>query len=767
MLSYQISDSTPGRQQRQKSTPTTFDIPRTRPASGSQDELHKRGLSVDQLTQLHQYNGFQQQDQTRINVEHNFRQQLTQQHMREAQQQQQEARPGHNEISNETQIKELLQAYIMTQKEPSLETGFEHTTVNTTPSFDQQDYHHDTYNRIAMNRNMFEGYHSTTSAGNLDGFGTGLDEITKNIPTNELMNTIHTPRGLPSIEDSRASPSNEMVQRPCTPLSQTKTCSFPLTPETTPFKHGVNFKGTPQCRTVESSPTRRDPNLTIKASHAMQRGMSCQDNFTAMRHFPMSPISSPPRTAPLKAKGSIDLAIFPQPEIFNMSNLNTEMPPWDSAANYSPMSNAVSSTISSYHSSPEMAQMSLFGSLDGTDNGDQMASQSSSLPNAQNSPNVDIESSPRKEMSKQGVQSTSEADDSDNECIVDTGVTMEEVNSFITTVSESENQWMCLWPNCNQKFNRKENVKSHVQTHLDDRKYCCKYCGKCFVRINDRKRHKKIHSGIKPYLCPCGKNFTRHDALTRHRQRDSCSGAFSGAPKKETKRGRPKKTRPDTQERLEKSAKTRQRVIERKFPGQYSSSASESSFSSHPSPEQFFDNMDFAASSPSHYETPLEQVSMAPADIFSCTPVASPSYSTGDSHSPQISQHSYTPKAPSMSPSPKIATIPEEPQQLPASNSGSRKSSSSYFGTPPELDLSSSPIVSPTTSKFFDGSSEADLPEQLLPPMFTTMDEFFMKDFDLSASLTKNGPMKSPMEPDYSAFCNVDMWGGDEVPSDW
>ena len=225
MLSYQTSDLTPGRQQRQQSTPTTFDIPRTPPAPGSQNELPKRGLSVDQLTQLHQYNGFQQQDQTQSNVEHNFRQQLTeQQHMREAQQQQQEARPGRNEISNETQIKELLQAYIKTQKEPSLETGFERTTNIILPSFDQQDYYHDTYNRIAMNRNMFEGYHSTTSAGNLDGFGTGLDEITKNILTNELMKTIHTPHGSPSIEDSRASPSKETPQRPCTPLSQIRTC---------------------------------------------------------------------------------------------------------------------------------------------------------------------------------------------------------------------------------------------------------------------------------------------------------------------------------------------------------------------------------------------------------------------------------------------------------------------------------------------------------------------------------------------------------------
>ena len=225
MLSYQTSDFTPGRQQRQQSTPTIFDVSRTPPASGSQNDLQKRGLSLDQFTHLHHCNGFQQQDRIESNVEHNFRQQLTEQHMREAQQQQQqEARPGHKEVQNETQIKELLQNYIRTQKEPALETGFEHTTVNISPSFDQQDYYHDTYNRIAMNRNLFEGYQSTTSAGNLDGFGTGLDEITKDIPANELMKKTQTPHGLPSIEDSRASPCSGTPQRPSTPLSQIKTC---------------------------------------------------------------------------------------------------------------------------------------------------------------------------------------------------------------------------------------------------------------------------------------------------------------------------------------------------------------------------------------------------------------------------------------------------------------------------------------------------------------------------------------------------------------
>ncbi|KAM0794478.1 hypothetical protein BDR22DRAFT_794605, partial [Usnea florida] len=90
----------------------------------------------------------------------------------------------------------------------------------------------------------------------------------------------------------------------------------------------------------------------------------------------------------------------------------------------------------------------------------------------------------------------------------------------------------CLYPHCDKKFGRKENIKSHVQTHLGDRQFQCKDCLKCFVRQHDLKRHANIHSGVKSYPCPCGKGFARHDALTRHRQRGMCIGAFEGTPKK-------------------------------------------------------------------------------------------------------------------------------------------------------------------------------------------------------------------------------------------
>ncbi|KAI0150541.1 hypothetical protein GGR57DRAFT_471847 [Xylariaceae sp. FL1272] len=141
----------------------------------------------------------------------------------------------------------------------------------------------------------------------------------------------------------------------------------------------------------------------------------------------------------------------------------------------------------------------------------------------------------------------------------ETGITLEEIQQYIRGPDPKDNKYICTFEGCNKKFGRKENIKSHVQTHLNDRQYQCPECKKCFVRQHDLKRHAKIHTGIKPYPCECGNRFARHDALTRHKQRGMCVGAFDGIVKKPVKRGRPRKARPDDDERMDKSARTRRR----------------------------------------------------------------------------------------------------------------------------------------------------------------------------------------------------------------
>lgn len=139
----------------------------------------------------------------------------------------------------------------------------------------------------------------------------------------------------------------------------------------------------------------------------------------------------------------------------------------------------------------------------------------------------------------------------------DTGISMEDVQRYISPQDPSDNKWICLYPDCGKKFGRKENIKSHVQTHLGDRQFKCNHCGKCFVRQHDLKRHAKIHSGNKPHKCPCGNGFARQDALTRHRQRGVCEGALPGFERREVKRGRPRKQRPDMEQRMDKASRAR------------------------------------------------------------------------------------------------------------------------------------------------------------------------------------------------------------------
>lgn len=138
-----------------------------------------------------------------------------------------------------------------------------------------------------------------------------------------------------------------------------------------------------------------------------------------------------------------------------------------------------------------------------------------------------------------------------------TGISAEEVQRYISEQDPATNKWTCLYPECGKLFGRRENIRSHVQTHLGDRQYRCNGCGKCFVRQHDLKRHAKIHTGNKPYKCPCGAGFARQDALTRHRQRGMCVGGFPDAVRRQAKRGRPKKNRPDMEERVSKASRTR------------------------------------------------------------------------------------------------------------------------------------------------------------------------------------------------------------------
>lgn len=312
------------------------------------------------------------------------------------------------------------------------------------------------------------------------------------------------------------------------------------------------------------------------------------------------------------------------------------------------------------------------------------------------------------------------ADINIEETKTDTGVTMDDIAMYIEGPDPADGKWVCTYDKCDKRFGRKENIKSHVQTHLNDRQYQCPSCKKCFVRQHDLKRHAKIHTGIKPYPCECGNSFARHDALTRHRQRGMCIGAFDGVVRKVVKRGRPRKNRPDMDERLEKSERTRRK-------NKHASTSSVSSFSGYsdssavnsPAPhttsfdgmmdddnDPFPDIMDVAMSS---HHLPVTTATMNPSSL-SVSSAPMPSSELVDITSPDhrvespsaMSHHSFA-SHPELTQADLLAeyNLPDQSENQPPSPGPT---------TPPELSASSSPPQTGHSARLFDieppGSSD-------------------------------------------------------------
>lgn len=310
----------------------------------------------------------------------------------------------------------------------------------------------------------------------------------------------------------------------------------------------------------------------------------------------------------------------------------------------------------------------------------------------------------------------------------ETGVTLQDIAGFIEGPDPHDGKWVCLYDSCGKKFGRKENIKSHVQTHLNDRQYQCPTCKKCFVRQHDLKRHAKIHTGIKPYPCECGNSFARHDALTRHRQRGMCVGAFDGVVRKVVKRGRPRKHRPGMEDRREKRERTRRKnTSSSNSPSSASSQSGYSDSSAPNSPcndfEGMLDDKEFpdmmgvamgASSSAAMTEIPTT-VTMDPTELaVSSAPMPSLEGSMAETLVVVTPEQIHSPSAMSSYSHRSHASIggggcetADDNQHAPLTHPESpAKSVASHYthhpGTPPELSASSSPPPTEETGRFFN-----------------------------------------------------------------
>ena len=330
---------------------------------------------------------------------------------------------------------------------------------------------------------------------------------------------------------------------------------YMLTPAATPVtreKTGLIELGKPSVlsptkrKSVDQSPCRVTKKSSPRKAASTARAASTKRKTVA----------SPPQNA--DALNASDLA---QPSSENLGAIERSLSMTDpffednayASSYYSPQANFFSTPQVSFDTSPEMQS---FDDVFSTPSNDMTAFEACLRSYTESSGSPSDGATPPGDASPSNTGSN--GDSSWNASIVETGVTDADIATFIEAVEGKESEWRCIYPECTKRFTRKENVRSHVQTHLGDRQYRCNDCQKCFVRQHDLKRHATIHSGVKPFPCKCGSSFARQDALTRHRQRGTCIGAFEGIVKKVVKRGRPRKHRPEADERHEKASRTRQ-----------------------------------------------------------------------------------------------------------------------------------------------------------------------------------------------------------------